>query len=408
MSFYRAYDDVTLITLGDRVFRVATSSLPENGRLRSGSNKSTPPGPSAPVSFAPAPAPTPSAPLATVVNTKNIKNISEWLKQPGNVYIGRGMPATDRRPTIPASEWGNPFKIAADSSRELVIAQYEEYIRARLDVEPDVKDRLLALEGKTLACWCAPLACHGDVIVRLIAELKGEKTSSVVPSASEPPPAPPPLPTHFVCLPLSDDPNLTRRVTSLYSDIRSMNLKGFHDSLLVHPNRLHLTLAVCSLQSDIDVDRARKVLRGLASRVYDALLTRTLLVRLRGLGVMVGTGEAAHVVNVGVHEDGYVDGAGQMEGRAATVAAIVRSGLVEAGLDVLDDERDLKLHMTIFNTLYRQPPASSGGRTPIDARGLLKKHSGLDFGTVRVGSVTLCQMGADESGYTVVEKISLP
>lgn len=62
--------------------------------------------------------------------------------------------------------WGNPFRIGRDGARDEVIAKYEAWLRSR----PDLLARLPELAGKRLGCWCAPLPCHGDVLVRLVRE----------------------------------------------------------------------------------------------------------------------------------------------------------------------------------------------------------------------------------------------
>ena len=69
------------------------------------------------------------------------------------VYIGR------------PSKWGNPFEIGRDGNRAEVIQKYKEWI-----TEGNGK-HLLAdlheLKGQTLGCWCAPQACHGDILMEL-------------------------------------------------------------------------------------------------------------------------------------------------------------------------------------------------------------------------------------------------
>jgi hypothetical protein len=65
------------------------------------------------------------------------------------------------------TKWGNPFFIGRDGNRAEVIAKYETYIRQR----PDLLEALPELIGKRLGCHCKPLACHGDVLVKLIAEI---------------------------------------------------------------------------------------------------------------------------------------------------------------------------------------------------------------------------------------------
>lgn len=62
--------------------------------------------------------------------------------------------------------WGNPFKINACQTRSQVIIMYEGWLLSNLDLLA----RLPELVGKRLGCWCAPQACHGDVLVRLIGE----------------------------------------------------------------------------------------------------------------------------------------------------------------------------------------------------------------------------------------------
>ena len=43
--------------------------------------------------------------------------------------------------------------------------------KARFSEQPELLAALPELAGKTLGCWCAPKACHGDVLARLAAEL---------------------------------------------------------------------------------------------------------------------------------------------------------------------------------------------------------------------------------------------
>lgn len=59
------------------------------------------------------------------------------------------------------SDWGNPFILPEDGTRQEVIAAYHLYY---LPHKPSLLSRLDSLRGKALACWCAPEACHGDGI----------------------------------------------------------------------------------------------------------------------------------------------------------------------------------------------------------------------------------------------------
>lgn len=71
---------------------------------------------------------------------------------PGAVYIGR--------PT----KWGNPFVIGRDGGRAEVIAKYKAWLLRNPQLVQAAKHEL---RGKSLVCWCAPEACHGDVLMSI-------------------------------------------------------------------------------------------------------------------------------------------------------------------------------------------------------------------------------------------------
>ena len=70
-----------------------------------------------------------------------------------SVYIGRGSP------------WGNRYKIGEHGDRAEVIRKFHEYAEAVILEYPDWLEPLV---GKDLVCYCAPLACHGDVLIEMI------------------------------------------------------------------------------------------------------------------------------------------------------------------------------------------------------------------------------------------------
>lgn len=67
-----------------------------------------------------------------------------------DIYIGR------------PSKWGNPYEIGKDGTREEVIAKYEQYLLS----SPHLLNSLHELHGKILGCWCAPLPCHGEILIK--------------------------------------------------------------------------------------------------------------------------------------------------------------------------------------------------------------------------------------------------
>ncbi len=78
----------------------------------------------------------------------------------GAVYVGR------------PSKFGNPFTIGRDGSREEVIQKFEAWLFvADENSSPPMLitiDDLHSLRGKDLVCWCAPEACHAQILMKYI------------------------------------------------------------------------------------------------------------------------------------------------------------------------------------------------------------------------------------------------
>lgn len=70
----------------------------------------------------------------------------------GAVYVGR--------PT----KWGNPFPLDVEWERDLVVQQYEDWLRTQPALVAAARTELA---GKDLVCWCAPRRCHADVLLRV-------------------------------------------------------------------------------------------------------------------------------------------------------------------------------------------------------------------------------------------------
>lgn len=90
------------------------------------------------------------------------------------VYVGR------------PSKWGNPYthlstKTLADrdvATRQEAVDAYRDYL---VNERPDLMAALHELKGRDLVCWCAPQACHGDVLLELSNQI--EQTPGTSPQA---------------------------------------------------------------------------------------------------------------------------------------------------------------------------------------------------------------------------------
>lgn len=102
--------------------------------------------------------------MTTVVNKYKVN-----MNDPDIVYIGRG------------SIWGNPFShkegtkaIWKCATREESVHHYRSYLWGAISEGDITKEMLIELDGKRLACYCSPQACHGDILVKAISWAKGE------------------------------------------------------------------------------------------------------------------------------------------------------------------------------------------------------------------------------------------
>lgn len=99
---------------------------------------------------------------------------------PEHVYIGRANQAYG----LPASRWANPFPVLRERERRAAIARYRAYLLS----SPALLAALPALRGKTLYCWCAPKACHGDVLAELANAPQAAPDHPPAPSQERPAP----------------------------------------------------------------------------------------------------------------------------------------------------------------------------------------------------------------------------
>lgn len=119
------------------------------------------------------------AKMATVVNMKNRPDLRAALDgadEHGDVV------RIDRR-----TRWGNPFLIGRHGSREAVIERYRSWLWGKVRKGEIQVAELAALNGKTLACHCAPLPCHGDVLAKAAAWAQARIASGVAQTAREVP-----------------------------------------------------------------------------------------------------------------------------------------------------------------------------------------------------------------------------
>ncbi len=97
--------------------------------------------------------------MITVVNRRNAGPVKNGTVR---VYIGRPAPL------------GNQFVIGRDGSRTEVISKYAQWLcneRVTDEAANAALEHLMNVAAEhdlELECWCAPLACHGDVLKKIL------------------------------------------------------------------------------------------------------------------------------------------------------------------------------------------------------------------------------------------------
>ena len=83
----------------------------------------------------------------------------------GLVNIRHSRPPTNAIFIGRPSKWGNPYKIKI--GREKAIEEYENYLYSS-----GLINDIAELANLTLVCFCTPLPCHGNVLLKILYGLK--------------------------------------------------------------------------------------------------------------------------------------------------------------------------------------------------------------------------------------------
>lgn len=88
----------------------------------------------------------------TTNHPNNVWPVVHFDKDPCDIFIGC------------PSKWESPYRVGIDGPREEVMLLHEIWLESRPELIKQVRRELA---GKVLGCYCAPLTCHGDVLVRI-------------------------------------------------------------------------------------------------------------------------------------------------------------------------------------------------------------------------------------------------
>ena len=84
-------------------------------------------------------------------------------------YIGRGSLFGNPFTPLPLGRTKAQFQVKTEDESMVC---FESWFRERMANDMSLRQKLLELDGHELVCYCKPATCHGDILIKLIEELK--------------------------------------------------------------------------------------------------------------------------------------------------------------------------------------------------------------------------------------------
>ncbi|KAM3246049.1 putative protein isoform X1 [Capsicum annuum] len=220
--------------------------------------------------------------------------------------------------------------------------------------------------------------------------------------------------------------------TSSTSESKASKLLGLgiEKSIFIKPKTFHLTVLMLKLWNKDRIEAAAEVLRSVSTKVIDALESRPVSIRLKGLECMKGSPAKARVVYAPVEVIGGEDrllracrihnfwrllpspypllksiaiskGISSCVCYSLAFLEVINNAFTEAGFVLENDlNQKLKLHATIMNARHRKSKKGSKKYDSFDARTIFDQYGSEDWGEYLIREAHLSQRFVfDGSGY---------
>ncbi|XP_009630558.1 uncharacterized protein LOC107813118 isoform X3 [Nicotiana tabacum] len=226
--------------------------------------------------------------------------------------------------------------------------------------------------------------------------------------------------SHFVSLPLAIYPELVNKLINFQNSVLGITEVsksptseskasellelGIEKSIFINPKTFHLTVLMLKLWNKDRFEAAAQVLRSVSPKVLDALESRPVSIRLKGLECMRGSPAKAYVVYAPVEVIGG-------EARLLRACQVMIDAFTEAGLVLEKDaNRKLKLHATIMNARHSRSKNRSGNADSFDARAIFGQYGSEEWGECLLREAHLSQrfVYGDNGYYHCCESIPFP
>nr|XP_016479799.1 PREDICTED: activating signal cointegrator 1 complex subunit 1-like [Nicotiana tabacum] len=173
---------------------------------------------------------------------------------------------------------------------------------------------------------------------------------------------------------------------------------GIEKSIFINPKTFHLTVLMLKLWNKDRFEAAAQVLQSVSPKVLDALESRPVSIRLKGL-------QMHFTIN------GYLDAAKDLGFIEQTFLEVIIDAFTEAGLVLEKDaNRKLKLHATIMNARHSRSKNRSGNADSFDARAIFGQYGSEEWGECLLREAHLSQrfVYGDNGYYHCCESIPFP
>ncbi|CAI9114171.1 OLC1v1014830C4 [Oldenlandia corymbosa var. corymbosa] len=192
---------------------------------------------------------------------------------------------------------------------------------------------------------------------------------------------------------VSYPPKMSTQYASEPKSLEASEL-GIDRSIFIKPKTFHLTVLMLKLWNKELVKAAADVLQSISPKVIDALDSRPVSIRLKGLECMKGSFSKARVLYTPVEEIGG-------EERLICACQVIIDAFVEAGLVLeRDAKHKLKLHATVMNVRHRKRKGKKKYNDYFDARSIADRYGSEDWGEYVIQEAHLSERFAfDQNGY---------
>ncbi|RNA08454.1 Activating signal cointegrator 1 complex subunit 1 [Brachionus plicatilis] len=218
--------------------------------------------------------------------------------------------------------------------------------------------------------------------------------------------------THLITFPLKFDQLKHRFKEFIDLVLRDCSQdRGVHESIFQLPNKLHLTVNICTILSEFELDQAASLLEKCKkSFISDLLNGKKLKVQIKGLEYMNDDPAQVDVLYA------KVTGLDSVNALQSIADGIMKT-FVESGYARKQFER-VKLHATVMNSLRRvdmsvdnefeDKKESKSQRESFDCRNILKFFGDYDFGIYVLEEIHLSLRftSAPDGYYECISKIN--